>query len=103
MNLVVLHARKANGLQYPLFYSIWNKEQENEIHLTKLDLALQMLQALKKQLPRPVRLCVAMDCWYFVKSLYLEIEKLEFDCGNESKKKYSTLLKSDHSRERTFY
>ena len=38
-----------------------------------------MLQALKKQLPRPVRLCVAMDSWYFVKSLYLEIEKLEFD------------------------
>jgi hypothetical protein len=44
MNLVVIHARKANGLQYPLFYSIWNKEQENEIHLTKLDLAIQMLQ-----------------------------------------------------------
>jgi hypothetical protein len=93
-------------------YSIWNKEQENEIHLTKLDLALQMLQALKKQLPLPVRLCVAMDSWYFVKSLYLEIEKLEFDWvtkkmgvggGKKKKKKHSTLSKSDHSRERTFY
>ena len=31
-------------------YSIWNKEQENEIHLTKLDLALQMLQALNNSL-----------------------------------------------------
>jgi hypothetical protein len=90
MNLVVIHARKANGLQYPLFYSIWNKEQENEIHLTKLDLALQMLQALKKQLPRPVRLCVAMDSWYFVKSLYLEIEKLEFDWVTKARK--NTLL-----------
>ena len=90
MNLVVIHARKANGLQYPLFYSIWNKEQENKVHLTKLDLALQMLQALKKQLPRPVRLCVAMDSWYFVKSLYLEIEKLEFDWVTKARK--NTLL-----------
>ena len=27
MNRVVIHARKANGLQHPLFYLIWNKEQ----------------------------------------------------------------------------
>ena len=86
MNLVVIHARKANGLQYPLLYSIWKKENENETHLTKLDLALQMLQALKQQLPRPVRLCVAMDSWYFAKSLYLEIEKLEFDWVTKAKK-----------------
>ena len=49
-----------------------------------------MLQALKKQLPLPVRLCVAMDSWYFVKSLYLEIEKLEFDWVTKARKK--TLL-----------
>ena len=50
----------------PYFIPYGNKEQENEIHLTKLDLALQLLQTLKKQLPRSVRLCVAMDSWYFV-------------------------------------
>ena len=83
---VVLHARKANGLQYPLLYSIWNKVKDTEIHLTKLDLALHLLQELKKQLPHPVRLCVAMDSWYFAKSLYLEIEKLEFDWVTKAKK-----------------
>ncbi len=82
---VVLHARKANGLQYPLLYSIWNKVKDTEIHLTKLDLALHLLQELKKQLPHPVRLCVAMDSWYFAKSLYLEIEKLEFDWVTKAK------------------
>ncbi|GIP30801.1 hypothetical protein [Paenibacillus sp. J2TS4] len=25
MNLVVIHAVKASGLQYPLFYAIWNQ------------------------------------------------------------------------------
>lgn len=86
MNVVVLHARKANGLQYPLLYSIWKKDQESGIHLSKLDLALQMLKDLKKQLVHPVRLCIAMDSWYFAKNFYLEIEKLEFDWVTKTRK-----------------
>lgn len=85
MNIVVLHVVKATGLQYPLLYSVWKQDNGKDPHQTKLDLALHMLQQLRDQLAAPVKCWVAMDSWYFVKSLYLAIEKLEFNWVTRAK------------------
>jgi hypothetical protein len=86
MNLVVIHAMKATGLQYPLLYSIWKQENMKDPHQSKLDLSLTMLKQLKKQLPQTLRLWIAMDSWYFVKHFYLAIEDLGFDWVTRAKK-----------------
>lgn len=85
MNIVALHAKKASGLQYPLLYSVWKQDNHKDPHQSKLDLALHMLQQLRDQLAAPVKCWVAMDSWYFVKSFYLEIEKLEFNWVTRAK------------------
>jgi len=85
MNLVVLHAVKATGLQYPLLYSVWKQDNGKDPHQSKLDLATHMLQQLRDQLAGPVKCWVAMDSWYFVKSLYMAIEKLEFNWVTRAK------------------
>lgn len=101
MNLVVIHAMKANGLQYPLLYSIWKKDNGQGQHLSKLDLALIMLKELKKQVPEALRICVAMDSWYLAKDFYLEIEKLEFDWVTKAKKNTTLYRKvMIHGKER---
>ncbi|HBI04448.1 MAG TPA: hypothetical protein DDY49_10530 [Paenibacillaceae bacterium] len=86
LNLVIIHAIKVTGLQYPLLYSIWKQDNGKDPHKSKLDLALIMLKQLKKQIPETLRLWVAMDRWYFAKDLYLEIEKLGFDWVTKAKK-----------------
>ncbi|GIP30802.1 transposase [Paenibacillus sp. J2TS4] len=53
--------------------------------MTKLDLALLMLQQLKRYVSETVRLWVALDSWYFAKEFYLAIEKLEFDWVTRAK------------------
>jgi hypothetical protein len=85
MNIVALHAKKATGLQYPLLYSVWKQDNQKDPHQSKLDLALYMLQQLRDQLAAPVKCWVAMDSWYFVKSLYLAIEKLDFNWVTRAK------------------
>lgn len=101
MNLVVLHAVKASGLQYPLFYSIWKQDNGEPAYSSKWDLALQLLQQLKSQVAEDVRLWVAMDSWYFVKDLHLAIEKLEFDWvarAKSSKTLYRRVVIRGHPR-----
>ncbi|QSO46933.1 hypothetical protein [Alicyclobacillus mengziensis] len=66
MNIVVLHAVRSNGLEYPWSYAIWTKpENDADKKQSKLDLAVQMLQAVRKQVT--CRLWVVMDRWYFSK------------------------------------
>lgn len=85
LNVVVLQAVKANGLQYPLLYEIWKQDNGQESHETKLDLALRMLKKVKEQAGK-LRCWVAMDSWYFVKGLYLAIEELEYHWVTRAKK-----------------
>jgi hypothetical protein len=85
LNIVVLHAFKSSGLQYPLLYSIWKQDNDKDPHQSKLELAFQMLQQLRDQLTTPVKCWVAMDSWYFAKSLYLGIEQLGFNWVTRAK------------------
>lgn len=78
MNLVVLHARKASGLQYPLLYSIWKQDNGKDPHATRLDLALMMLMQLRNQLAEHIKLWACFDSGYCGISFYLSVEKLGF-------------------------
>lgn len=86
MNVVALHAMKANGLHYPLPYSIWKQDNGTDPHESKLDLALRMLRQVKEQAVGELKCWVAMDSWYFKKDFYLAIEKLEFHWVTRAKK-----------------
>lgn len=78
MNLVVLHAKKASGLQYPLFYSIWKQDNDKDPHLTRLSLALAMLTELRGQVADNLKLWVCFDAGYYGIDFYLAVEKLKF-------------------------
>jgi hypothetical protein len=97
LNIVVLHAFKSSGLQYPLLYSIWKQDNDKNPHQSKLDLAFQMLQQLRGQLTTPVKCWVAMDSWYYVRSLYLGIEQLGFNWVTRAKSN-STLYRKKKIR-----
>jgi len=49
-NLVALHAVKQSGLEYPLFYALWDNTR------TKFELSLEMLKDLRAALPEKLRL-----------------------------------------------
>ena len=85
MNIVVLHAVRSNGLEYPWSYAIWTKP-ENDIDKkqSKLDLAVQMLQAVRKQVT--CRVWVVMDRWYFSKPFLLQCESENFDGVTKAKR-----------------
>ncbi|HAU32682.1 MAG TPA: hypothetical protein DCW46_10620 [Desulfotomaculum sp.] len=44
-NLVAIHAVKQSGLEYPLFYALWDNTR------TKFELSLEMLKDLRAALP----------------------------------------------------
>jgi hypothetical protein len=85
MNIVVLHAKKISGLQYPLLYSIWKKDNGIDPHLTKLDLALKLLEELKEQLSHKMKLWVCFDSGYYGIAFYLAVEKLGFHWVTKAK------------------
>lgn len=72
INLLVTHAIKQDGREYPLFYSFWNKPDPEEAAVTKLDLALQQVQTLRNLLPPQLRLWISMDRWFFSKPFCLK-------------------------------
>ena len=49
-NLVTIHAVKQSGLEYPLFYALWDSTR------TKFELSLEMLKDLRAALPKKLRL-----------------------------------------------
>jgi hypothetical protein len=77
MNLVVLQAVLRNGIEYPLFYSVWRKVSDDEAGLTKFDLAKQMLLMLRESVT--CRLWVAMDRWYLCKDFFGFLQEHSFD------------------------
>lgn len=86
MNLVVLHAIRKNGEEYPWSFTIWKKPQnessENQKQ-SKLNLAWQMLCALRTQVS--CRLWIVMDCWYFCKDFLRKCESKSFDWVTKAK------------------
>jgi hypothetical protein len=85
MNLVVLHAICKNGLEYPWSYAIWKKrDDETDPQETKLDLALQMLAVMRKQVS--ARLWLVMDRWYLSKPFLRECESMLFDWVTKAKR-----------------
>lgn len=86
MNLVVIHAIKSTGLQYPLLYSIWQQDNQIDPHQSKLDLSLQMLRQLRGQISETLKCWVSMDSWYFARDFYLAVEDLGFDWVTKAKK-----------------
>ncbi|MCI3922622.1 transposase, partial [Paenibacillus sp. TRM 82003] len=77
--------------QYPLLYSIWQKDNGVDPHQSKLELALQMLQRLRDQVGPTLRLWACFDSFYQGKDFYLAVEQLNYH--------WVTRAKSNH----TFY
>ncbi len=85
MNIVALHAVRSNGIEYPWSYAIWAKpESDTDKKQSKLDLAWQMLLAVRKQVT--CRLWVVMDRWYFSKPFLLQCESRNFDWVTKAKR-----------------
>ncbi|MCF8568617.1 transposase [Alicyclobacillus tolerans] len=85
MNIVALHAVRKNGVEYPWSYAIWTKpENDADKKQSKLDLAWQMLQVVRKQVT--CRLWVVMDRWYFSKPFLLQCESANFDWVTKAKR-----------------
>src|SRR5690554_2416298 len=78
MNLVVIHAKKASGLHYPLLYRIWKKDNGVDPHATRLDLGLHLLEQLRSQLTESLKLWVCFDSGYYGIDFYLSVERLGF-------------------------
>lgn len=99
MNLVVLQAVRKNGLEYPLYYSVWRKPKDNEAGLTKYDLARQMLLMLRESVN--CRLWVAMDRWYLCKDFFIFLQKYSFDWVTKAKRNTALYRKVlEYGRER---
>ena len=85
MNIVVLHAIRSNGVEYPWSYAIWTKpENDADKTRSKLELAWQMLQTVREQVT--CRLWVVMDRWYFCKSFLVQCESANFDWVTKAKR-----------------
>lgn len=84
MNLVVLQAVLRNGLEYPLFYSVWRKPAVKGEGLTKYDLARQMLLMLRESVK--CRLWIAMDRGYLCKEFFVFLLSHGFDWVTKAKR-----------------
>jgi hypothetical protein len=84
MNLVVLQAVLRNGLEYPLFYSIWRKADVKGEGLTKYDFARQMLLMLRESVT--CRLWIAMDRGYLCKEFFVFLMAHQFDWVTKAKR-----------------
>jgi hypothetical protein len=101
MNLVVLQAVLQNGLEYPLFYSVWRKPKIKGEGLTKYDLARQMLLMLRET--TTARLIVAMDRGYLCKDFFVFLMTHGFDWVTKAKRNtalYRKVIESGTKRER---
>jgi hypothetical protein len=94
MNLVVLHAVLKNGLEYPLFYKVWRKPAVKGQGLTKIDLAKEMLLALRQS--TSCRLWVAMDRWYLCKDFFNFLLANHFDWVTKAKRNTALYKREIH-------
>jgi hypothetical protein len=94
MNLVVLHAVLSNGLEYPLSYKVWRKPVVKGEGPTKLDLAMEMLLALRSS--TKCRLWVAMDRWYLCKDFFTFLLANQFDWVTKAKRNTALFKRELH-------
>lgn len=94
MNLVVLHAVLKNGLEYPLSYKVWCKPVVKDEGPTKLDLAKEMLFALRQS--TTCRLWVAMDRWYLYKDFFNFLLANHFDWVTKAKRNTALYKREIH-------
>lgn len=100
MNLVVLQAVLQSGLEYPLFYSVWRKV-ENDEGLSKFDLAMQMLLQLRETVS--CRLWVAMDRWYLKKEFFVFLQHHDYDWVTKAKRNTALFRKTAEPGRRERY
>lgn len=93
-NLVALHAVKQNGLEYPLFYALWDNTR------TKFELSLEMLKDLRAALPEKLRLWLAVDRWYFNKDFLWALEGLSYDWVTKAKRN-TVLYRLERGKKKT--
>jgi hypothetical protein len=98
LNLVVLHAVLKNGLEYPLSYKVWRKPAVKGDGPTKLDLAMEMLLALRQS--TTYRLWVAMDRWYLCKDFCTFLLANCYDWVTKAKRNTALLIHPLTGRER---
>jgi hypothetical protein len=97
MNLVVLQSVLKNGLEYPLFYSVWRKPAKGETGVTKYDLAKQMLLMLRESVS--CRLWVATDRWYLCKEFFVFLQEHSYDWVTKAKSNTALYRKvQEHGR-----
>ncbi len=101
MNLVVLQAVLQNGLEYPLYSSMWHKVDEGEHGLSKLDLAQQMLLMLRESVS--CRLWIAMDRWYLCKDFFVFLMAHNFDWVTKAKRNTALYRKVNEPGRRERY
>lgn len=94
MNLVVLHAVLQSGLEYPIAYKIWRKPAVKGEGPTKLDLAMEMLLALRQT--TVCRLWVAMDRWYLCKDFFNFLIDNNFDWVTKAKRNTALYKREIH-------
>jgi hypothetical protein len=94
MNLVVLHAVLKNGLEYPISYKVWRKPAVKGEGQTKLDLAMEMLLALRTS--TKCRLWVAMDRWYLCKDFFNFLLANQFDWVTKAKRNTALYKREIH-------
>jgi hypothetical protein len=81
MNIVVLHAKKATGLQYPLLYSIWKQDNHKDPEIRSL-YSHMLLQ--KRLFNSPIQTCIWNALWgcklhFYIKRLFLSIYRCTHD------------------------
>ncbi|EXX89846.1 transposase, partial [Paenibacillus darwinianus] len=81
-------------LEYPLSYKVWRKPAVKGDGPTKLDLAKEMLLALRQS--TKCRLWVAMDRWYLCKDFFNFLTGNRFDWVTKAKRNTALFRKQIH-------
>lgn len=86
MNLVSTIAVLKNGLEYPMLWRIWVKQDQEKIKekQTKLELAKKML--LEFRGINSARVWVAMDRWFLCKKFFIWLAEQKFDWVTKAKR-----------------
>jgi len=84
MNLVTTIAIRANGLEFPLSWRFWKKNDNDDQKITKFHLVKEMLEDIRRSLPL-TRLWVAMDRWFLSKNFFGWLEDHHFDWVTKAK------------------
>lgn len=84
MNVMATYAVLKSGLEYPIFYRIWRKTDNQDEKKTKIDLSIQMLQDIRKSFNG--KLWVAMDRWFLCKDLFQWLVANNYDWVTKAKR-----------------